>query len=272
MLFESLGLIPQLSGTQEFAMPVCQKCNSPYDEWQHFCLHCGESLKAALPPSHRCPQCGTEVALDRTFCHVCAVTQKDDTSHPNKLISRWAWLTGGLIALLVIFGIIFAFYFLNRPRWVPAPVAESPTTSPPVPGNRIVSREGKAPGTRSAVDSLQGDLEEILNRIKEANLKKNILLYMGTLSAQYPQAEKKRQEVSKTWEKFDFKQMAFSVNKLQEVDGNNAIAEVKWTTTAQNKTTGDLQTGNFYYRVRLTKELGQWKINKIEELPPGSLN
>jgi len=145
-------------------------------------------------------------------------------------------------------------------------MAESPALSPPLAENQAVSGETKANGTSATVESLQAELEEVLNRIKEANLKKNILLYLDTLSALYPQVEKKRQEVSKTWEKFDFKKMAFSVNKLQEVGSSNVVAEVNWSTTSQNLTTGDLRTDDFRYRVWFAKELGQWKINKIEEL------
>jgi predicted RNA-binding Zn-ribbon protein involved in translation (DUF1610 family) len=247
-------------------MPVCQKCQSPYDEWQHYCLTCGQYLKDEPPFSHRCPQCGILVPQEHTYSHKCAVPLKDDSSSPSRLISRWKWMTGGLIATLLILGTILALYLIAWPRRVPAPMAESPAAPLAVAENRTVSGEVKANETSPAVDSLQAEVEEILNRIKEANLQKNILLYMGTLSALYPQIDKKRQEISKTYEKFDFKQMAFTVNKLQEIDSDTAIAEVKWSSIAQNLTTRDMRSDDFYYRIRLAKELGQWKIIKIEEL------
>jgi hypothetical protein len=61
--------------------------------------------------------------------------------------------------------------------------------------------------------------------------------------------------------------MAFTVNKLQEIDSDTASAEVKWSSMAQNLTTRDMRSDDFYYRIRLAKERGQWKIIKIEELP-----
>jgi hypothetical protein len=249
-------------------MPVCQKCQTPYDEWQHFCLHCGEYLRAKPPPSHRCPQCGIQVALEHTYCHECAFPLKDDASRPSRLISRWKWLTGGLIAAILILGTIFAFYFITWPWRVPAPMAESPSASPTVAENRAVSGEGKAKGTSAAVDSLQAELEKVINKIKEANLNKNLLLFMDALSESYPQLEKKRQEVSKTWKKFDFKKMAFNVNNLQEVGSDNAVAEVNWSTMTQNLTTRDMRSDDIHYKVWFTKELGQWKIKKVEELQP----
>ena len=247
-------------------MPVCQKCQSPYDEWQHYCLTCGQYLKDEAPFSRRCPQCGIQVPQEHTYCHKCAGPLKEDPSNPSRLISRWKWLTGGLIATLLILGTILALYLIAHPRKVPAPMAESAAAPPAVAENRAVSGELKANEASPTVDSLQAEVEEILNRIKEANLQKNILLYMGTLSPLYPQIDKKRQEISKTYEKFDFKQMAFTVNKLQEIDSNTAIAEVKWSSMAQNLITRNMRSDDFYYRIRLAKELGQWKIIKIEEL------
>jgi predicted nucleic acid-binding Zn ribbon protein len=247
-------------------MPVCPKCQTPYDEWQHFCLQCGEYLKNAPPLSHPCPQCGAQVPMDQTFCRECSAALKADAGLRGRLISRWKWLTVGLIAAIVILGTIFAYYFIG-PRGVPPPSADSPAAVPPVAADRVVSGAGQAPEAKAGVDTLQADVEEVLNRVKEANLTKNILLYLDNLSVLYPQVEKKRQEVFRTWGKFTFKEMAFTVDKLQEVDPNNAVAEVDWRTSAQNLTTSQLQTGNYRYRVWFTKELGQWKIKKIEELP-----
>jgi hypothetical protein len=167
-------------------------------------------------------------------------------------------MTAGLIATLLILGTILALYLIAWPRRVPAPMADSAAAPLAVAENQAVSGEVKANETSPAVDSLQAEVEEILNRIKEANLQKNILLYMGTLSARYPQIDKKRQEISKTYEKFDFKQMGFTVNKLQVIDSDTAIAEVKWSSMAQNLTTRDMRSDDFYYRIRLAKELGQW--------------
>ena len=126
--------------------------------------------------------------------------------------------------------------------------------------------EANGPGT--TVSSVRVDVEGVFNQIKEANLTKNILLYMNTLSAVYPQLDKKRQEVSKTWEKFDFKEMTFTVNKIQDVGNGNVVAEVNWSTWTQNLATKELRTDDLHYRVWFAKELGQWKIKKIEELQP----
>ena len=119
----------------------------------------------------------------------------------------------------------------------------------------------------AAVRPTQAEVERLLANIREANLTKNIVLFMDTLSKVYPQPDKKREEVVKTWKKYDFREMAYTVGNVQEVEQNKAMAEVKWTTTSQNLATKDWRTAEFRYRVWVTNELGQWKIKKIEQIP-----
>jgi hypothetical protein len=114
--------------------------------------------------------------------------------------------------------------------------------------------------------SLQEDLEGVFSQIREANLTKDILLYMDTLSAVYLNLDKKRQEIFKIWGKYDFKEMTFTLNKIQEVGNGKVVVEVNWNTSTRNLITKDLRTDDFQYRVWFVKELGHWKINKIEDL------
>jgi hypothetical protein len=249
-------------------MPVCEKCQTPYDEWQHFCLHCGHYVRAEPLPFQQCPQCGGQTALGQNFCPECAAPLKDIVSRSSRLISHWKWLTGGLIAAILIFGTILAFYFITWPWTTSAPRVESQSRSPIVAEDptKMGGAEANDPGT--TVSNVQADIERLLNQIKEANLTKNILLYMDTLSALYPQPDKKRQEVSKTWEKFDFTEMTFTVNKIRGLGNGNVVAEVNWRTWTKNLATQEPRTDDLHYRVWFAKELGQWKIKNIEELQP----
>ena len=113
---------------------------------------------------------------------------------------------------------------------------------------------------------LQPEVAKVFTNIREANLKKNIFLFMDTLSGSYPELDKKRQEVVKTWKKFDFSDMTFTIDKLEGIDSDKAMAEVKWILTRQNLATKDWRTEEFQYRVWLANELGQWKIKKIEQI------
>lgn len=240
-------------------MPVCEKCQTPYDEWQHFCLHCGHYVRAEPWPFQQCPQCGEQTARGQNFCPECAAPLKEETARPAPPPPSRKWLVGGVAAVLLGLGVLLTLYLSNWSWTTLAPtVAEDP--------NRMGGAEANDPGIK--VSNVQVDIERLLNQIKEANLTKNILLYMDTLSAIYPQLDKKRQQVSKTWEKFDFTEMTFTVNKIRGLGNGNVVAEVNWLTWTKNLATQELRTDDLHYRVWLAKELGQWKIKNIEELQP----
>ena len=171
---------------------------------------------------------------------------------------------------MVLLGLgVFLTLYLSRWPWTtPAPKVESQTRSLNVAEDPTIMGGAETNGPKTTGSRMRVEVEGVLNQIKEANRTKNILLYMDTLSAIYPQPDKKRQEISKTWEKFDFTEMTFKVNKIKGLENGNVVAEVSWRTWTKNLATQDLRTDDLHYRVWFAKELGQWKIKNIEELQP----
>jgi hypothetical protein len=251
-------------------MPVCEKCQTPYDEWQHFCLHCGHYVRAEPPPSRRCPQCGRQAALEQNFCPECAAPLKEETAAPPAPLpppSR-KWLVRGLATVLLGLGVLLTLYLSRWPWLAPAPRVESQNRLLNVAEDPAIKGGAQANGPGTTGSRMRVEVEGVLNQIKEANLTKDILLYMDTLSAVYPQLDKKRQEISKTWEKYDFKEMTFTVNKIRDLGNGNVVAEVNWRTWTENPATKELRTDDVHYRVWFAIELEQWKIKQIEELQP----
>jgi rRNA maturation endonuclease Nob1 len=78
-------------------MPVCRKCQTPYDTQQHFCWHCGHSLRDESLPAHQCPGCGRQVSLEQNFCQECGVHLQEKMARPAT--GGWRkWLAGGMVA------------------------------------------------------------------------------------------------------------------------------------------------------------------------------
>ncbi len=247
-------------------MPVCEKCQAPYEEWQHFCLQCGQILKTELPLPRRCAHCGAQLGLEQNFCQQCAAPVKNIFSGPKQLISRWKWLTVGLIVALVLLGVSLVDYYLRWPAKI-RPTVESPA----VPGPRADMAgpgEERVPEPRPPLAGLEAEFSREFNQIKEANQRKDIVLYMNTLSAVFPELDKKRREISQTWEKFDFNDMAFAINGIRQLNTDSAVVEVAWNISTLKLATNQLRQDNFSYRVWFGKELGQWRITKIEEIQP----
>ncbi len=271
-------------------MPVCEKCQTPYDDWQHFCLNCGSYVKEGPPPLLR-PKCGTGMESELAFeagasakpekawafpepDEVWASPERDEAwptpepEAPDDLPAgrSWKWLGGAAAALLALVAILI-WHFHQGAGQQPAQVAESTVAHPEAAQKKIAEGGTEATRAPAAEARLETEVAALLANIREANLKKNILLFMGTLSGVYPQLDKKREEVLRTWKKFNFKDMAYTIGKVQEVEPNKAVAEVKWTTTSQNLATKAWRTTEFQYRISLANELGQWKITKIEQIP-----
>lgn len=245
-------------------MPVCENCQTPYDEWQHFCLNCGHHLKPAPLAIKPCPQCGAQVALTHKYCYACG-SPLTAVLPPTARVTMQPWLWGGVALVLFSLGVLLGF---SLPRLFPgaalAPVASSgppvaQTSRPPI------ATPGSGADTSAA---LMTEVLQLLERIKEANLQKDIALYLDTLSALYPQIDQKRRNILATWNKFAFQDMAYTVLAMRRGENGKVVAEVKWRTTTQDLATQEPRQDEFLYRLWLVQELGQWKISQIEELQP----
>jgi len=251
-------------------MPLCPECQTPYEDGQHFCKQCGHELSTGLPSALQCPRCGTSVSPEQNFCHQCDASLKPELTRPVQEGPR-KWLLGAAVAAAAVLLLVVVLQLTRSSSPPPSPPAPAPAVTPAVPpAAKEAAKPAEAEPAKPApaADALRRELEKVLNNVKEANLQKDIVLYMSCLSYVYPQLDKKRQEVLKTWEKFDFKKMAFNMSKVQDLGSDDALAVVSWSTLTQNLTTKDMQPNDFQYQVWFAKELGQWKIKKIEDLEP----
>ena len=72
----------------------------------------------------------------------------------------------------------------------------------------------------------------------------------------------------KAWERFDFTNLVFTVDKIQSIDPDNAIAVVNWYMDTKNRHTQELSSSSQSFQVRFAKELGKWRIRSLEEVEP----
>ncbi len=93
--------------------------------------------------------------------------------------------------------------------------------------------------------------------MREAQLRKDIVLFMSVYSLTYPELDEKRASTLKSWERFDFTNLVFTVDKIQPIDPDNAIAEVTWYMDTKNRRTQDLSSSSQIFQVRFAKEQGQ---------------
>ncbi len=256
-------------------MPQCAHCQTPYEEGQRYCRVCGSFLHAAAGDKF-CPQCGTKVTPQQELCPACDAPLKGEAAAaagspeaatgagpaagpaaaaPAK--GMQPWIIGLVIGVGIII-VILAILLFSRvvPPTAVAPKAEAPADAPG-------AKEPTAPTPASA---LKDQLQSVLSAMREAHLKKDLGQYMNCYSLTFPDRDAKRQDISKSWNDFDYLNLVFTLDEVQLLESENAIARATWYIDTRDRRTQELASAKQVYRIRFAKELGNWRIRSLEEI------
>ncbi len=274
-------------------MPQCPHCQAPYEAGQRYCSICGSFLLHPEQGDTFCPQCGIRVSPLQEFCHECDAPLKGapaaseafgttlGTAAPAPEVAPAqipssgmpSWLLGVLVGAGILVIILLILLFTRGTTTPPAP-APAPKVEAPVPAPPAATATPTAPATPApepappAEANLKEQLHKELSILREAQLHKDIVLFMSVYSLTYPDLDGKRASTLKAWERYDFNNLVFTVDKIQPIDPDNTIAEVTWYMDTKNRRTQDLSSSSQSFQVRFAKEQGKWRIRSLEELEP----
>ena len=248
-------------------MPQCPHCQVPYEVGQRYCSTCGSFLLHPEQGDTFCPQCGVRVSPRQEFCHECDAPLKGAQAAPEALepapeaaaatpeaaparappTGMPSWLIGLLVGTGIVIIILLILLFTRGtstpPAPTPAPKAEAPAPAPPrrPSGSRQRLRPQPRPPRPRAGPPGRGSLKEQLQKelsiLREAQLRKDIVQFMSIYSLTYPELDDKRAGTLKAWERYDFTNLVFTVDKIQPIDPDNAIAWVTWYMDTRNRRT-----------------------------------
>jgi hypothetical protein len=269
-------------------MPQCPHCQTPYEDGQRYCSMCGSFLLHPEQGDTFCPQCGIRVSPRQEFCHECdaplqgakaaqaalepapepkAPPPPEPSPAPGLPTGMPTWLIGLLVGsgIIIIILLILLFTRGTSPPPAPAPKAEVPAAVAPAqpPGAPAAPAAKPAP---PAAASLKEQLQNVLSTLREAQMHKNIVQFMSVYSLTYPELDDKRANTLKSWEHYDYTNLVFTIDKIQPIDPDNAIAWVTWYIDTRNRRTQELSSSTQTYQVRFAKELGHWRIRSLEEV------
>jgi hypothetical protein len=129
--------------------------------------------------------------------------------------------------------------------------------------------EPKAPPTLATpgapAENLKDQLEAVLSTLRNAQLQKNINSFMSVYSASFLAYDQKRQETLKYWQDYDFANLVFTVDKIQAIDSDRALALVIWYVDVRNRETKELSSSTQRFQVQFVKEKGNWRISNLKE-------
>ena len=161
--------------------------------------------------------------------------------------------TGGFILLLIVAG-GYLFWQKDIPfgKTISKEVAVSPSPNPPPPDLPTASESKEAE-----------KIGPLFDNIRQANLQKNIDLFMSCFSRDFRGTEGKRRDTLKMWETFNYHDLSYDLKK-QSISGDTADVRLEWLIRTSEKASGKPQNGKTVLDVTLKREDGHWKIREIK--------
>ena len=270
-------------------MPQCPHCQTPYDKGQRYCSVCGSFLLHPEEGDTFCPQCGVRVSPRQEFCHECDAPLKEEAlkvvkavpsetprpaAEPGQVAAPQGippWLIGSIAVagIVIIFLLILIFSRTSPPPAPPAaPKSEAPAPAPspaPAPAPAPEATPAPPPPAAPAAD-LKEELQTVMSTLRDAQLKKNLTEFMSVYSTSFPDYDQKRKGAQESWQNFDFTNLVFTVDKIQTLDPDNALAWVTWYMDIKNRNTQELSSITQTYQARFVKETGNWRIRELKEV------
>jgi hypothetical protein len=105
-------------------------------------------------------------------------------------------------------------------------------------------------------------LLDLLEDIRQANLKKNISLLMSCYASDYEGLEERRRTALQSWEKYTYLDLDY-VLKVESISIDAATARVEWKIRSIPIAGGQSEEGKSTLNVKFQKEKNKWKIKEV---------
>ena len=139
----------------------------------------------------------------------------------------------------------------------------------PIPKEETVALPSTPPSAnRPPAVSNRQEVEKIgslFENIRQANLQKDIDLFVSCFSRDFNGMDGKRRETLKMWESYNYLNLSYHLKK-QTFSGDTANVTLEWLVSTSQKTGGQPQEGRTVLDVTLKREEGLWKIKEIKPL------
>ncbi len=142
----------------------------------------------------------------------------------------------------------------------------SPNAPPLTPQTTASVGEPKAEG-QTAQSSTPNESQEIerindlLATIREANLRKNIELFMSCYSMDFKDREEKQKATLETWQNFNYLDLSYALKNCS-ISGNTAQARVEWSVKFYLREGSRNKENTTVLDVKFKKEQESWKISE----------
>jgi RNA polymerase subunit RPABC4/transcription elongation factor Spt4 len=159
----------------------------------------------------------------------------------------------------------YLLWSLSLHFFVKRPEASTPTSKEV--GGLVSPHSSNAANSTTLLSEQQGikremeNIRVLLETIRQANLTKNIDLFMSCYSAAF----KDREETFETWENFNYLHLSYDL-KRSSISDNAVNAKVEWRIKFSPKAGGPAQESQTVLDVTFKKEDDGWKIKEVKTL------
>ena len=108
-------------------------------------------------------------------------------------------------------------------------------------------------------------IKSLFENIRQANLKKNIDLFMSCYSRDFSDREGKRLDALETWGFYNYLDLSYDL-KNQTITGDIANVRLEWLIRISRKVSGQREDRRTLLDVILKREDGRWKIKEIKSV------
>ena len=111
--------------------------------------------------------------------------------------------------------------------------------------------------------SEQEDLLKLLSQIREAQLQKDIHMFMDAYSRDFPGLGQKLETILSIWEEYTYVDSQFMLTDLRQENASTISGKVIWDIQAKERKTGTMTKVTKAYFVTFSKQSGKWLIKAI---------
>jgi ketosteroid isomerase-like protein len=159
----------------------------------------------------------------------------------------------------------------SSPSTTPAsPVAETKEDSSPS-KEITVAAPPPSPSSATSSDHVAADIVEIrkikglLEKIRQANLRKDIDLFLSCYASDFKDREGKKKATLAHWKNFDYIDLIYDLRD-PSISANTAKARVEWLIKIAPYSGGQPRESKTILDVLLRKEEEEWKIEEVKQV------
>jgi hypothetical protein len=180
-------------------------------------------------------------------------------------------------AVGIILAISYFFVLTHQP--IPtSQISKRPVARQNAEPNSATDQSSKSSQLSSKVShasvaiSEQEELVNLLTKIQEAQLKKDIHLFMEAYSPDFPEVGQKRDTTLTIWKKYTYLDSQFKLTDLQEETPTTALGKVIWNIKALDQKNGSIRILTKTYHVTFSKGSGKWLIHNLKAVDNAKSN